>query len=193
MAIVIDVLQEKIVTINFETGQQVRHIDYTARSNGGTMYYWSRGGLDPLADLTTLVNNMATELYDDAAANGTAIPDLITWVFIEKKRKPVYRSGWSVVRNEVTDTGITNVSPTWDYQFHILQQLATDSALAANFQANAWRLGLIANKNVQITRAIIDGLTAQQRVTLYLLTLGFMGLGYTVGVDGDTVLEDYIP
>ena len=199
MAIIIDVLEDIIQVIPPPLNITSRTIKYTARENGGTMFFYSSGESadgTPLTAETELYPPsaaIAQFLFDVAEANGTEIPDLVTWVFIERNRKPVYRNAWAVVRNEVGDEDVTNVAPTWSYQTHILQQLATNAPLAANFQANAWRMGLIATKETLITPAVINGMTNLQRGFLYLLTLSFMGLGYTVGVDGSFILDEVLP
>lgn len=196
MAIIIGILEDELIVVSEEL--TLRDIKYTA-TDSGAMYYFSSGEAEagvPLTPETALYppsTVIAQYLYDQAAAHGTVILDEVTWVYIEKKRKTVYRSGWAVVRNEVGDEAITNIAPNWNYQTHILQQLAVDTQLAQNFQANAWRLGLIVDKATAITPSVINGMTGLQRQILYLLTLSFMGLGHGIGVDGSFILDEVLP
>lgn len=189
MAIVIDVLEDMIST-PFPGEPSIRTIKYTARDGGGTLYYWIRGGLDPLADLTTLVNGMAQELYDDAAANGTAIPVLITKVFAERKRIGYFLNGWEVLRDEMQDVVTAPLGPV--ILNHILAKLALNAQAADFFEAMAWRMGLTLTIDTQLTPTVVNALTAANQRVLFQLIMGFMGLGLGVGIMGNFILDDYL-
>lgn len=186
MAIVNDVLEDDTIPANPILGTPAsRTIKYTARQDAGTMYYWVRGGLDPVADLTALVNSMTQELYDDAAANGTAIPDLVTDVYIQKRRVKTYLEAWQILKSEVGDLGITLTQ----LLNHLLTKLGEDAGLTVAFKADAWRLGLIANPTDALPS--MGTLTETQRREYYKQIKDFF-LGLTVGIAGNFILDDYL-
>lgn len=192
MAIIIDVLEEIIVPPPIEEVPASRTIKYTARENGGTMYYWIRGGLDAEADLQTLVTSIAQELFDDAEANGTPLPDLVTKVYIEKRRIPYFLKAWEVLRDQMQDTVTAPLGTTLTN--NILAELADDPVAADFFEALVWRFQLVAGGTIttQLTPAVVNAMSAANQRILFQLILEFMALGLGVGLTGNFILDDYL-
>lgn len=190
MAIVIDVLKETISTVN-ET-VEVRTIEYTARNTPDPMYYWIRGGLDASTPLATLITSMATELYNDAVANGTQIPDLVTKVFIERKRIEYFLKAWEVLRDEMQDTTTAPLGTALTN--HVLAKLADDPQAADFFEALVWRFQLVSGGTIttQLTPAVVNAMTAANQRLLFQLIMEFIGLGLGVGLTGTTILQTYL-
>lgn len=194
MAITIDILEDEITIVN-ET-IPVRTVNYTARgTNGdgdGTMYYAisteSAPGvpLTPSDVLTPPSTAIAQYLLSVAVTNGQAIPDLVTDVYIEKRRVQVYLETWQILKNELGDTGVTLTQ----FLNHMLAKLAENQGLTTAFKADAWREGLIALPTDNIPS--MGGLPNDAARRIWYKQIKMFFLGLTVGIAGNFILDDYL-